>query len=232
MLSPRDGKLLTTIPDASAADVAAAIDSAASCFADKQWSGPAAAERRATVLRRVASLLREPERRAHLVRLESADCGKPLREAEADIDFCAVLCDYYADLVDDGSGGGGALAVEALASDPSEGFTARLQPEPVGVVGMSVLPLHSLFARRVCSRSARCRVRRITPWNFPLMQAMVKVAPAVAAGCTAVLKPSPLASLTCLTLGQLLAHGGAPAGALNVISGEGAGASGQWLAES
>ena len=59
------------------------------------------------------------------------------------------------------------------------------------------------------------------------MQAMVKVAPAVAAGCTAVLKPSELASLSCLRLGELLAEAGAPPGALNVISGAGAGGAGQ-----
>ncbi|CAK9096858.1 Betaine aldehyde dehydrogenase 1 (OsBADH1) [Durusdinium trenchii] len=78
---------------------------------------------------------------------------------------------------------------------------------------------------------ARC----ITPWNFPLMQAVLKVAPALAAGCAVVLKPSPLASLTCCALGELVAAAGAPPGALNVITGgppevlEGGGSTGQYL---
>ena len=59
----------------------------------------------------------------------------------------------------------------------------------------------------------------ITPCNDPLVQAVVKVAPALAAGCGAVLKPSPLASLTCVRLGALAAAAGAPRGALNVVTG-------------
>ena len=59
----------------------------------------------------------------------------------------------------------------------------------------------------------------VTPWNYPLMQAVIKVAPALAAGCTVVLKPSPLASLTCLMLGELAVACDLPAGALNVLSG-------------
>lgn len=99
-------------------------------------------------------------------------------------------------------------------SHPSTGtaeFYARIESEPLGVIGC------------------------ITPWNFPLMQAVLKVAPALAAGCSVVLKPSPLASLTCCALGELVAAAGAPPGALNVITGgppealEGGGSSGQYL---
>jgi betaine-aldehyde dehydrogenase len=59
----------------------------------------------------------------------------------------------------------------------------------------------------------------VTPWNFPLMQAVLKVAPAMAAGCTMVLKPSPWASLTCIMLGDVARSAGAPPGVLNVITG-------------
>jgi len=59
----------------------------------------------------------------------------------------------------------------------------------------------------------------ITPWNFPLMQAVVKVAPALAAGCSMVLKPSPLSSMTCIMFAELAKSAGLPAGALNVITG-------------
>jgi acyl-CoA reductase-like NAD-dependent aldehyde dehydrogenase len=75
-------------------------------------------------------------------------------------------------------------------------FTYTLR-EPVGVVGA------------------------IVPWNFPLNLAMWKVAPALAAGCTVVLKPATETPLTALALGQVMLEAGLPPGALNVISGGG-----------
>jgi succinate-semialdehyde dehydrogenase/glutarate-semialdehyde dehydrogenase len=57
----------------------------------------------------------------------------------------------------------------------------------------------------------------ITPWNFPLAMATRKVAPALAAGCTVVLKPAELTPLTTLLFGQLLADAGVPAGVVNII---------------
>lgn len=61
-------------------------------------------------------------------------------------------------------------------------------------------------------------VAAITPWNFPLGTAVAKIAPALAAGCTVVLKPSPFTPLTCLRLGEL-AREVVPAGVLNILSG-------------
>jgi succinate-semialdehyde dehydrogenase/glutarate-semialdehyde dehydrogenase len=57
----------------------------------------------------------------------------------------------------------------------------------------------------------------ITPWNFPLAMATRKIAPAIAAGCTMVLKPAALTPLTALLLAEVLAEAGLPAGVLNVI---------------
>ena len=76
-----------------------------------------------------------------------------------------------------------------------DGMRSRIVHEPKGVVAM------------------------VTPWNYPLMQACVKVAPAVAAGCTMVLKPSPWASLTCSVLGTIFKEAGVPSGVLNVLTG-------------
>jgi aldehyde dehydrogenase (NAD+) len=73
-------------------------------------------------------------------------------------------------------------------------YTVR---EPVGVVGA------------------------IVPWNFPLMIAMWKIAPALACGCTVVLKPAELTPLTALRLGELALEAGLPPGALNVVPGFG-----------
>jgi aldehyde dehydrogenase (NAD+) len=64
-------------------------------------------------------------------------------------------------------------------------------------------------------------VGAIVPWNFPLMIGMWKIAPALACGCTVVLKPAELTSLTALRLGELALAAGLPAGALNVVPGHG-----------
>ncbi len=62
----------------------------------------------------------------------------------------------------------------------------------------------------------------ITPWNFPLHQIMLKVAPALAAGCTVVLKPSGLAPLTAFILAEVMENAGLHPGVFNLVSGPGA----------
>jgi acyl-CoA reductase-like NAD-dependent aldehyde dehydrogenase len=81
----------------------------------------------------------------------------------------------------------------------------------------------------VAQRDMHCYTRRepvgvcaqIIPWNFPLLMATWKVAPALAAGCTTVLKPAEQTPLTALRLGELALEAGLPAGVLNVITGDG-----------
>lgn len=65
-------------------------------------------------------------------------------------------------------------------------------------------------------------VGAIVPWNFPLMIGAWKLGPALAAGCTVVLKPAETASLTLLRIAELALEAGLPAGVLNVVTGEGA----------
>jgi len=64
-------------------------------------------------------------------------------------------------------------------------------------------------------------VAAITPWNFPLLLAVWKIAPALAAGCTVVLKPAELTSLSALRFAEICAEAGLPAGVLNVLTGPG-----------
>ncbi|MBC8099610.1 MAG: gamma-aminobutyraldehyde dehydrogenase [Armatimonadetes bacterium] len=87
----------------------------------------------------------------------------------------------------------------------AKGFTSIYRREPVGVVG------------------------QIAPWNYPLMMAIWKLGPALAAGCTVVLKPAPGTPLSTLMLAELSAEAGIPAGVLNVITG--GNATGQALVE-
>lgn len=63
----------------------------------------------------------------------------------------------------------------------------------------------------------------ITPWNWPLFQITAKVAPALAAGCTVILKPSELSPLSAYLFAELMQDAGAPAGVFNLLSGDGEG---------
>jgi acyl-CoA reductase-like NAD-dependent aldehyde dehydrogenase len=82
----------------------------------------------------------------------------------------------------------------------------------------------------VAQRDMHCYTRKepvgvagqIIPWNFPLLMAAWKIAPALAAGCTIVLKPAEQTPLTALRLGELALEAGLPPGVLNVITGDGA----------
>jgi aldehyde dehydrogenase (NAD+) len=75
--------------------------------------------------------------------------------------------------------------------------TTRILKEPVGVCGF------------------------ITPWNWPVNQIMCKVAPALAAGCTMVLKPSEIAPLSAIVVANILHDAGVPAGVFNLVNGDG-----------
>ncbi len=83
----------------------------------------------------------------------------------------------------------------AHAGEFMPGYTSMYRREPVGVVG------------------------QIAPWNYPLMMAAWKIGPALAAGCTIVLKPAPGTPLTSLLLAEVLAEAGIPEGVVNVVTG-------------
>ncbi|MCW0001990.1 aldehyde dehydrogenase family protein [Pararhizobium sp. YC-54] len=131
-------------------------------------------------------------RRSDIARLEVLDNGKPFPEADWDVADAAGCFDFYAGLA------------EQLDSNPEEcivladdRFTSKAVKEPIGVAGA------------------------IIPWNYPLLMAAWKVAPALAAGCTVVLKPAEQTSLTALELAAIADNVGLPAGVLNILTGAG-----------
>ncbi|CAK8566808.1 unnamed protein product [Lathyrus sativus] len=132
------------------------------------------------------------EKKNELGKLESIDCGKPLDEALADLDDVVACFEYYAGLAE-----GLDSKQKAPISLPMDTFKSYTLKEPIGVVAL------------------------ITAWNYPLLMATWKVAPALAAGCAAILKPSELASVTCLELGEICKEVGLPPGVLNIITGLG-----------
>lgn len=132
-------------------------------------------------------------RQPELARLEVLDNGKPFPEADWDVGDAAGCFDFYADLSERLD-----IEPEEQLALPDDRFTSKVRKEAVGVAGA------------------------IIPWNYPLLMAAWKIAPALAAGCTMVLKPSELTSLTALELAAIADEVGLPAGVLNVVTGFGA----------
>ncbi len=87
-------------------------------------------------------------------------------------------------------------------------------------VAGELLPSHRADARIMVLRQPIGVVAAITPWNFPAAMITRKVAPALAAGCTVVLKPAPETPLTALALAELAQRAGFPAGTINVVTGD------------
>jgi betaine-aldehyde dehydrogenase len=151
--------------------------------------------RRTPAPKRAEMLLRVADairdRADELARLDSRDNGKPLREARCDIDDAAACFRYYAGLI--GAPQGGVYEVSD-AFGPMHAFSMH---EPVGV----------------CAQ--------ITPWNYPLLMATWKLAPALAAGNCVVFKPSELTPLSAIVLFEIFEQAGLPPGTANLVLGTG-----------
>nr|MBA2600524.1 aldehyde dehydrogenase family protein [Actinomycetota bacterium] len=188
VVDPATGEAFASVPDAQPEDVDRAVDAARRAFDDGAW--PRASERdRARVLHKVSDIIRRE--RDRLAELEVRDSGKPMGEAEEDIDEAAFMFEYYA-----------GWTTKVMGAIPPVGPDAMslVIKEPIGVAGL------------------------IVPWNYPLLMAVQKVAPALATGCTVVLKPAEQTPVTALELAPILEEAGLPPGAFNVVTGFGASA--------
>lgn len=186
VLSPIDGKRLTTLASASAADVGRAVASARAAFGDGRWSRLSPAGRKA-VLHRLADLIEKNA--ADLAVLGVRDNGTEIGMAlKAEPGSAANTFRYYAEATDKTFG---------EIAPTADTVLALVHREPVGVVAA------------------------IVPWNFPLMIGSWKIAPALAAGNSVVLKPAETASLSLLRLAELALEAGLPPGVFNVVTGPG-----------
>lgn len=126
-----------------------------------------------------------------LARIETLDCGMPLSRTRTHIARGIEALRYYAGICTKIHGRTSEL------SGPDVDYHAFVRREPIGVAGL------------------------ITPWNGPLLVVCNKVAPALAAGCSVVIKPPEDTSLTALEFARLAAEAGVPAGVVNVVTGIG-----------
>ena len=129
---------------------------------------------------------------AKIMTLES---GKPLQEALGEISYGASFLDYY--------------AAEAIRSDCVGG--GKILPSPFSCLDGS--PRGKIFVTKeavgVCAM--------ITPWNFPLAMITRKVGPALAAGCTTIVKPSEYTPLTAIAAHNLAVRAGVPDGVFELV---------------
>ncbi|MDR5901612.1 aldehyde dehydrogenase family protein [Halomonas icarae] len=133
-------------------------------------------------------------RREALILASVTNNGKVRGEAAIDLDDAIACYRYYAEQARQLDARQGTPVALAMA-----GAEARCYHDPVGVVGL------------------------ITPWNFPLVTSAWKIAPALAAGCTVIFKPSEVTPLPELALAEIAMEIGLPAGVLNLLNGDGEG---------
>jgi phenylacetaldehyde dehydrogenase len=189
---PATGETLARVAEGDAEDINRAVRAARRAFEEGPWSRMTPSER-GRIVWKIGDLILEHV--DELAQLESLDNGKPFVVAQAaDVPLAADLFHYMA---------GWATKIEGNTIDisvpymPGANFHSYTLREPIGVVG------------------------QIIPWNFPLLMAAWKLGPALAAGCTVVLKPAEQTPLSALRLAELIAEAGVPDGVVNVVPGFG-----------
>ncbi len=190
--NPATGETFASIAEGDAQDIQDAVHAARVAFDTGPWRRMTPSDR-GKLIWKLADLLEQ-----HLdefAQLESLDNGKPLSVAKvADVPLAIDLFRYMA---------GWATKIEgntipiSVPYAPGAQFLAYTRREPIGVVG------------------------QIIPWNFPLLMAAWKLGPALAVGCTIVLKPAEQTPLSAIRLGELICEAGFPDGVVNVVPGFG-----------
>src|SRR6202171_1257048 len=190
--NPATGEVLARVAEGDREDIDRAVKAARAAFETGPWSKMTPSER-GRLIWKLGDLLEQ--NLEEFAELEMLDNGKPVKVATvADVPLAVDLFRYMA---------GWATKIEgntipiSVPYAPGAKFLAYTLREPVGVVG------------------------QIIPWNFPLLMAAWKLGPALATGCTVVLKPAEQTPLTALRLGELIMEAGFPEGVVNIVPGYG-----------
>ncbi|WP_318390998.1 NAD-dependent succinate-semialdehyde dehydrogenase [Enterobacter sp.] len=180
--NPATGEVIAKVAKAGTKETEDAIAAASRAF--PAWRAKTAKER-STILYRWYELI--IENKTWLGQLMTAEQGKPLKEAEGEVDYAASFIQWFAE---EAKRANGEIIVPA-----KPGSRILATREPVGVVAA------------------------ITPWNFPMAMLTRKLGPALAAGCTGVIKPANNTPLSAFALVQLAKKAGVPDGVLNAVAG-------------
>jgi phenylacetaldehyde dehydrogenase len=193
IFNPATGEVIASTADASVDDVDRAVMSGWRAFVSRSWAGKLPAERE-RILLRFADLVEQHTE--ELAQLETLEQGKSINISRAFEVGCTLnWMRYTAGLTTKIAGKTLDLSIPLPQGARYQAWTRK---EPVGVVA------------------------GIVPWNFPLMIGMWKVMPALAAGCSIVIKPSETTPLTLLRVAELASEAGVPDGVFNVVTGSGA----------
>lgn len=180
---PATGQKIGSVPNMGAAETGLAIESAEQ--ARHGWAALAAKDR-AAVLRRWFELI--VANLTDLASILTAEQGKPLAEAQAEIRYAASFMEWFAEEAKRFYGD--------IIPAPRAQSRIMVLKQPIGVVAA------------------------ITPWNFPAAMITRKAAPALAAGCSVVVKASEFTPFSALALAELAARAGVPDGVFNVVTGD------------
>jgi len=190
--NPATGEVLAWIAEGDEEDVDRAVKAARVAFEAGPWRKTTPSDR-GKMIWKLADLIEEHFE--EFAELESIDNGKPVTFARmADVPVSVDMFRYMAGWATKIEGSTIPISVPYM---PGAEFHAYSRREPIGVVG------------------------QIIPWNLPLYMAALKLAPALAAGCTIVLKPAEQTPLSALRLGELILEAGFPEGVVNIVTGYG-----------
>jgi phenylacetaldehyde dehydrogenase len=191
-LDPATGETLGTVPRGDSEDIDRAVKTARAAFESGPWPRMTPSDR-GRLIHRIGDLILEHA--DELATLETLDNGKPLAVARgADVPLAADQFHYMSGWATKIMG---STISPSIPYIPGAEWHAYTLHEPVGVAG------------------------QIIPWNFPLLMAAWKLAPALACGCTIVLKPAEETPLSALRLAELMLEAGLPEGVVNVVTGYG-----------
>ena len=180
--NPATGEVIAKVAKAGKKETEEAIAAAARAF--PAWRAKTAKER-STILYRWYSLI--IENKTWLGQLMTSEQGKPLKEAEGEVEYAASFIQWFAEEAKRANG--------EIIPPIKPGSRILATREPIGVVAA------------------------ITPWNFPMAMLTRKLGPALAAGCTGVIKPANNTPLSAFALVQLAKKAGVPDGVLNAVAG-------------
>lgn len=182
VLNPATGEIVAKVAKAGKVETEKAIAAAARAF--PLWRAKTAKARSELLYRWYQLII---EHKSWLAKLMTIEQGKPLKEAEGEVDYAASFIQWFAEQ--------GKRANGEIIPPAKPGSRILATREPIGVVAA------------------------ITPWNFPMAMLTRKLGPALAAGCTGVIKPANNTPLCAFALLALAKKAGIPDGVLNAVAG-------------
>ncbi len=194
VIDPATEEPITEFTDCGTEAVNDAVARAKASFESGGWSQLPGRER-AKIMWRIADLI--DEHAEEFAQLDSLNTGMPLMQAQLQMSTCSEFFRYYAGWCSKLNGVAYDVKTDGIATDTFVNMHAYTLKEPFGVVGL------------------------IFPWNGPIFNASAKLAPALAAGCSMLVKPAEETPLSALLLDRLVHEAGVPDGVVNLLTGYG-----------